>query len=723
MSTKEAITQEQEFVDQAYSALDSERSRYETQLARVRHQGGGGTPGARRERDSFATHYEDNLIRLRNLENRLVLGRLDLADGSTHHIGRLTLRDDAGEVLLVDWRAPQSEPFYQATALEPGNVVRRRHIQTRFRKVTGVEDELLTNGEANDFNLTGEGALFAAMNKARDGKMGDIVATIQAEQDRIIRADSRGILVVQGGPGTGKTAVALHRAAYLLYAQRERLARSGVLIIGPSDAFLHYIDAVLPSLGETDVVSSTIDRLLPGVVPTITEPESVALLKGRIEWADIAKRAVARMLEKPATADVAVMVGSHRLMLTRKLVARAQAKARATELPHNEARETYAKYLVKELAKQLAELQEIVFEDNQWLMADVAESADARREINRHWLPSSPQQLLERLLAFPEHLANVAIEFTDAERASLLRPKGSGFAPADIAIMDEMAEHLGAFESDSARHARKAKEAEARELGEYASATMKAMNLGGGIVNSAKLVDFLSEEHSGMTLAERAGADRTWTYGHVVVDEAQELSPMQWRMIARRNPQRSMTVVGDLDQYPAGPPAGGWAEVLGSMAQFTREEVLTVSYRTPAEILDRAQRAMADVGYPVRLVLAARSVPDSYDAHVVSPESLTREVNELVGSELELLNGLYGEGYGTIAVITQIGVHLAVDASDSRVSVMSAREAKGLEFDAVIVVEPSAILADGPGDLYVALTRATQHLTVVASEGLPGALQ
>ncbi|MGV9184258.1 HelD family protein [Arcanobacterium canis] len=721
MSTKDAISQEQEFVDQAYAALDSERSRYETQLARVRSQGGGGTPGARRERDSFATHYEDNLIRLRNLENKLVLGRLDLTDGTAHHIGRLTLRDDDGAVFLVDWRAPQSEPFYQATALKPGNVTRRRHIQLRFRSVTGVEDELLTSEETNELNLTGEGALFAAMNKARDGKMGDIVATIQAEQDRIIRADSRGILVVQGGPGTGKTAVALHRAAYLLYAQREHLARSGVLIIGPSEAFLTYIDAVLPSLGETNVVSSTIDHLLPGVRPSISESETVARLKGRIEWAAIAQRAVKRMLEKPARTDVTVMVGSHKLVLTRKLVAQAQAKARATDLPHNEARETYAKFLVKELAKQLAEVQEVTFDDNPWLIADVAESVDARREINRHWLPSSPQQLLERLLAFPEHLADVAREFNDAQRALLLRPKGTGVTSADIAIMDEMAEHLGTFESDAAQHVRRMQEAQARELGEYASSTMKAMNLGGGIVSSAKLVEHLTDDSSGMTLAERAGNDRTWTYGHVVVDEAQELSPMQWRMVARRNPQRSMTVVGDLDQYPAGPPSGGWAEVLGSMAQFTREEVLTVSYRTPKEILDRAQHIMDAVGYQVRPVRAARSVPGAYAFHRLDSEHLHAALDTHVRGQCDFLDELYGEGFGTLAVITPMGANFSPESCNTRVTVLSAREAKGLEFDSVIVVEPEVILSDGPGDLYVALTRATQRMIVLSSTDIPGA--
>ena len=265
-----AIAHEQHYVDSSYQALDRQRASYEGRLAEVRAQSGLESAGARSERDSFATHYEDNLLRIRNVENRLVLGRLDFQDGSLEHIGRIGLRDDNQDIILLDWRAPQAEPFYQATAAHPGNVVRRRHIQTRLREVTGIEDELLDShaSSGTDLELTGEGALMNAMSQARDGKMTDIVATIQAEQDRIIRADAAGVLVVQGGPGTGKTAVALHRAAYLLYAQRERLSRSGVLVIGPSPVFLRYIDQVLPSLGESDVVATTIGGLMPGIKVT-----------------------------------------------------------------------------------------------------------------------------------------------------------------------------------------------------------------------------------------------------------------------------------------------------------------------------------------------------------------------------------------------------------------------------------------------------------------------
>lgn len=736
-----AIAEEQHFVDDAYASLDREREYYTTQLVKVRAQGGGGTPGARRERDSFATHYEDNLIRLRNVENRLVLGRLDFTDESTTHIGRMTLRDSDQNILLVDWRAPQSEPFYQATALNPGDVVRRRHIQTRFRDVTSVEDELLTDvGDPDSLNLTGEGALFASMSQARDGKMGDIVATIQAEQDRIIRSSADGILVVQGGPGTGKTAVALHRAAYLLYTYRERMSRAGVLIIGPSPAFLRYIDQVLPSLGESDVVSTTIDHLLPGVEPTIADSDRAAEIKGRAVWAKIAERAVVKVLERPMTSPVEFRIDGYKLEITPKMVDRAQRKARRTGKTHNAAREVYAKKLVGQLAEQLAEAQDVDLSDNEWLYADVASSIDARREINRHWLPSSPQSLLERILNFPELLERAAPELSPDERAEIQRPKGHGFSSADIAILDEMAEHLGTFETDQQKYARASAKKDEQELSEYVSTAMESMDLGGGIVTSDKVVDHLQSGDSGLTLAERASGDRQWTYGHVVVDEAQELSPMQWRMVARRNPSRSMTVVGDLDQHPEGSPDGGWNAVLGAMAPYHREEILTISYRTPASLLTRAAETMRLAGHPVRDVRAARDLDDTFESLRVDQSSFADELARLVGNETDRLDSEYGAGGGTLAVIAPIGAKDGVASalrSDSalaqqlepgsssvgpRVVVIDPRDAKGLEFDAVVLTEPSQILRSGPGDLYVAMTRATRRMVVIGTEEPPAGL-
>src|SRR6476620_4876203 len=262
------VALEQGYVDTLYHRLDTLRARTAAELAAVRRAGPSGTHQNRSERDSFATLHEIRLAQLEAVEDRLAFGRVDLRDGSRRYIGRIGLSDDEQTQLLVDWRAPAARGFYQATAAAPGDVVRRRHLATRGRKVTGLEDEALDLAALDATQrstLTGEGALLAAVGAARTGRMGDIVATIQAEQDRIIRSDLTGVLVVQGGPGTGKTAVALHRAAYLLYTYRELLGRSGVLVVGPNSLFLRYIEQVLPSLGETGLVMSTPGALYPGI--------------------------------------------------------------------------------------------------------------------------------------------------------------------------------------------------------------------------------------------------------------------------------------------------------------------------------------------------------------------------------------------------------------------------------------------------------------------------
>ncbi|MEW6870156.1 helicase [Trueperella pyogenes] len=729
-----AIAEEQDFVDIAYTALDRQREYYQGQLTRVRAQGGRGTPGAVSERDSFATHYEDNLLRLRNVEDRLVMGRLDHVDNSVTHIGRMTLRDEDQQIVLTDWRAPQSEPFYQATAAQPGDVVRRRHIQTRMRKVTGVEDELLSHSDSNGLNLTGEGALMSAMAQARDGKMGDIVATIQAEQDRIIRSDSAGVLVVQGGPGTGKTAVALHRAAYLLYAHRERLSRSGVLIIGPSPIFLRYIDQVLPSLGESDVVSTTIDELLPGVSPNAIEPAAVAQIKGRPVWADIARRAVRTIVEKPLHAPVSFTIDGKTITLTPEMVEDAQRRARRTGKPHNQARETYARRLVTQLAEQLATAFETTLEDSGWLVSDVAESIDARREINLRWLPTSPVTLLERLYRVPELLARVAPELSTDERRLLYRERGSGVTAADIPILDELAEHLGEFVSDADRRAYAAQASEERQLNDYVSSTMQAMGLGGGIVNTDMMTQRVADAGAGESLAERAARERTWTYGHVVVDEAQELTAMQWRMVERRNPAKSMTLVGDLDQRPAGSPEGGWPAAIGPLADYHRVEKLTISYRTPASVLDKASEVMEAHGHPVGFMRAARDLPGALALHQGGDEELI----DLIATACRELDEEFGPGHGSVGVIAaksnaeRVG-HALQNAErlngwtldrtgheiSARIHVLTAWMSKGLEYDVVVLVEPEDIFNDGPGDLYVAMTRPTRRLDVLARGPLP----
>src|SRR6478735_295318 len=423
--TQDEVIAEQAYVDRLYARLDALRARTATELAAVRRSGPVGTHQNRSERDSFATLHEQRLAQLEAVEDRLAFSRVDLRDGVRRYIGRLGLSDEEQTQLLVDWRAPASRDFYQATAASPGDVVRRRHLATRGRAVVGVEDEALDLDSLDHdqrSSLTGEGALLAAVGAHRTGRMGDIVATIQAEQDRVIRSDLAGPLVVQGGPGTGKTAVALHRAAYLLYTHRERLARHGVLLVGPNPLFLRYIEQVLPSLGETGVVLSTAAELYPGVVGVDEPDPDVAALKGDVRMARVLSRAV-RGRQRVPQGSRTLAVGSQRLTLTPGDVAGARARARRSRKPHNQAREGFLRDLLQE---------------------ELRDSADVRRELNLAWMPLSPEQVLTSLYADPDRLAAAAADELDhRERALLHREPGAAWTVADVPLLDELADLLG----------------------------------------------------------------------------------------------------------------------------------------------------------------------------------------------------------------------------------------------------------------------------------------
>ncbi|MDK8351640.1 ATP-dependent DNA helicase, partial [Gleimia europaea] len=437
----EELRKEQDFVDTAYEVLDELRKRYREHQRTAEASKWRNTPQALTERDAFAAHWGDEASRLESIVDGLVFGRIDNTDDSTHYIGRIGLRDQGGDQILIDWRAPASRPFYQATGANPQGVVRRRHIRTRGRTVIGVEDELLNTDSKPDGRLVfqGEGALMQALSEARDGQMSDIVSTIQAEQDAIIRRGSDGLLVIQGGPGTGKTAVALHRAAYLLYAERARLESSGVLIVGPSNIFLRYIDQVLPSLGENGVVSTTIGQLLPGYSPRAHESAQAREIKGRMAWADITKRAV-RSFERVPN-DTPLSIASYRVTLRSETVKAARASARRSGKPHNEAWEGFALELMDDLARQMNE-QVGASEHLSWYHDYIRGSKEARRAINLAWLPVSALQVLEKLYSNETFLEQMAPELTESERATIRRLRGSALTESDIPILDELEELL-----------------------------------------------------------------------------------------------------------------------------------------------------------------------------------------------------------------------------------------------------------------------------------------
>ncbi|HVW43096.1 MAG TPA: helicase, partial [Amycolatopsis sp.] len=577
------LAEEQDYVSMLYRRLDAERESAQRRLTGALEQTGG-TPQARTERDVATTTYSDRLAQLSSVEQGLCFGRLDCHEGETAYVGRLGLFDDDGdyEPLLLDWRAPAARPFYLATAASPEGVRRRRHIRTLSRKVVALDDEILdlrADDQGHDLGLAGEAALLAALRRRRTGEMSDIVATIQAEQDRIIRDELGGVLVVQGGPGTGKTAVALHRAAYLLYTYRRQLATRGVLVVGPNSTFLRYIGQVLPSLGETGVLLSTVGELFPGVRANGHDTREAAEIKGRAAMIDVLGAAVADRQQVPGDVLEVEFEGDV-FQLDRETCERARAKARGTLRPHNLARRVMHDELLDALADKAAGRFEVdLFEgvpdiplregedpdvpvlddgDRAEIRAELAASDTVRRALDTLWPALTPQRVLRDLFATTGGLASAAEgRLTAAEQERLRRPEKARWTPADVPLLDELAELLG--EDDSQRQAERRR----RELVEraYAEGVLHVLEQDEEIVDEevlrvrdvldAELFAERQERRSELTAAQRAAQDRRWTFGHVIVDEAQELSPMDWRLLMRRCPSRSMTLVGDVAQTGA----------------------------------------------------------------------------------------------------------------------------------------------------------------------------
>jgi DNA helicase IV len=760
------LEQEQAYVSMLYERVDGLRAHTRDRLERALGQEGG-TRQARLDRDALVARHADRLAALAAAEHGLCFGRLDRRDGARLYVGRLGLLDDEREPLLVDWRAPAAQPFYRATAAAPDGVVRRRHLRTRHRVVVGIDDDVLDLDALSDAErdrLNGEAALLASLRAGRTGRMSDIVATIQAEQDRVIRSGLPGILVVEGGPGTGKTAVALHRAAYLLYTHRHRLARRGVLVVGPNPTFLRYIQQVLPSLGETDVLLATVDGLFPGVTATGREPLEAAALKGDQRMAGVLAAAVGDQQRVPDAA-LEVTVDHQVLRVDRAACEQARQRARKTGLPHNQARRVFEAELLGALAERLvarltADLPEVHLPDDGLLaddlpgerlldgelddiQAELAAAPEVRAAVDRLWPSPTPEQLLTTLFTARERLAGAAPGLAPAERAWLLRPApepGAGWwTPADVPLLDEAAELLG--EDDEARanaaaaHAEQA-EHEASELA-YARGVLELTGAGDDVLDPVVLADRYRQVQAAASIAERAAQDRTWSFGHVVVDEAQELSAMAWRMLLRRCPSRSMSVVGDLAQTGAPWGAGSWAQVLDPHAAGRwRQERLTVNYRTPSEIMAVAADVLAGVDpalEPPRSVRAAGTAPwrlrlDPAELGARLPGVLGAERGRVGEGKLAVLvPAALAEELGRLVVLALPGAAAGPDpaALDAPVAVLTVAQAKGLEFDAVVVVEPAAILGESPrggNDLYVALTRATRRLGVVHTGALPAVL-
>jgi DNA helicase IV len=769
------LDREQAYMSLLYTRLDDLRELADRRLAAVLQQSGG-THQARVERESLSALYRQQLAHLDAAENGLCFGRLEFASSELRYIGRIGIHSDADDYqqLLMDWRADAARPFYLATAASPGEVRVRRHIKTRGRTVTSLDDEVLDLAVADPSRhegLTGESALLAAMNASRTGTMSDIVETIQAEQDVIIRAPMGGALVVQGGPGTGKTAVALHRAAYLLYTYRRQLEKRGVLVVGPNATFLRYIGQVLPSLGETSVLLSTIGDLFPGISATATELPQVAALKGRLAMAKIIASAVRARQQVPSDpveirADVArirlvatigredgpheLTADAGRLVLAPRAVERARDRARRSRRPHNQARAVFAREVINALTRQVAARIGTDVRTGAQLL-DQDDAADLRRELRADpgvrsaiaemWPILTPQQLVGELLTDPDRLAAAAPRISAAARAALLREPGAPWTPADVPLLDEAAELLG--EDDRARRAaavrqRRRAEAYAQGVLDILSRDEEAdeeLLMGADLVDASRLAArFEAEEY--LTAAERAAADRTWAFGHVIVDEAQELSPMAWRMLMRRCPARSLTIVGDVAQTGDLAGSASWHDALDEyLPERWRLAPLTVNYRTPAEVMGVAAAVLAAIdpaAQPPRSVRESghrpwhlQAAPGELAASVAqAAASLAEQAGE--GKLAVIVPDELADELGSVVAAALPGTAIGADPDlTSPAVVLTVRQAKGLEFDCVLIAEPGRLLAASPrglNDLYVALTRATQQVGIVHAGELPAVL-
>jgi DNA helicase IV len=602
----------------------------------------------------------------------LFFGKLSFDAGEVHHIGRRHVTDPAGDPLVIDWRAPVSQAFYQASVADRQQVAVRRRFGFAAGVLTSFEDEHLDRGEQLG---TASRILIEEIERPRIGPMRDIVATIQPEQDALVRADLDTTICVQGAPGTGKTAVGLHRAAYLLYRHRDRLRRSGVLVLGPNRAFLRYIGAVLPTLGEIDVRQSTIEDLLPPPTARHPDPPATAALKHDARMATVLRDALWGRVRAPAE-PLDVKDGGNRWRIGVAALTQVLDTVREERPPYATGRERVRARLVGLLQRQ-AELRRADSPGEAWLRR-MARSRPVTGFLDMHWPAVTPEELVYGLLSAPAALAAAASGVLDpAEQRQLCWPepprsaRTARWSAADAVLLDEAA-----------------------------------------------------------GLLERAPS-----FGHVVIDEAQDLSAMQLRAIARRSTHGSVTLLGDLAQGTTAWAATGWPATLGHLGKPDATVVpLTTGFRVPAQVLALANRLLpalaAGVPEAVSLrrdgSLAIRQVPDA-------PAASVAEVRAALATE------------GSIAVITTdatadavadrltaAGVALAPASPDGagsdgsgRVTVLPASLAKGLEFDHVIVIEPAGIVAAEPRGLhrlYVVLTRAVSHLVILHTEPLPAGL-
>nr|WP_073185688.1 UvrD-helicase domain-containing protein [Tessaracoccus bendigoensis] len=661
------------------------------------------------ERDAFAYQAARRLAILDAEHEGLVFGRIDLADDDARYIGRIGVRDRDYEPLVIDWRAPAAEPFYRATPTAPMGAIRRRVLRCRDDKVIGLEDDLLDSTRATNLPIIGEGALMASLTRARGRTMRDIVATIQAEQDEAIRAPYQGVTIIAGGPGTGKTVVALHRAAYLLYTNRARLERGGVLVVGPTNVFMNYIERVLPSLGEESVTLKAIGSVASDTLGMSSERmdnAEAATVKGSLAMVKLLGALVRTPLnDHPEALRVRVTVKGEVLTLDADALARIRDQV-LSQTKLNRGHDLAFNLVVSALKAKLPEDVEISPVE---LDEQVREHPSLTRFMASWWPALSATRVLARL-SDPRLTHRLATQFTPQQRESLsgsyawLRGSesdadtGRGWSIADIALLDELVHILGPVPDEKDR-----------ELDLFAE---------GEVAEVLTTADLLRLERS-----KDPAEDPQSTYAHILVDEGQDVTPMQWRMLRRRGPQSSWTIVGDPAQssYPfQDQTTSALDELIGRAKR--RTFTLSTNYRSPSEVFDLAARVITKVYPDAELPRAVRSTG-------IEPLLTGTDSAGLPGALRKILLDLAGTVNGTIGIITPPSrlrdIQLLVLGDErlrefeDRLIVVTALQAKGLEYDGVVVVSPDEIVAEAPGGarvLYVALTRATQRLVTLDVE-------
>ncbi|HOB04190.1 MAG TPA: AAA family ATPase [Propionibacteriaceae bacterium] len=649
------------------------------------------------ERDAFAFQAARRLAILDAEHEGLVFGKLDSVAEDVRYIGRIGVRDPDFEPLVIDWRAPAAEPFYRATPTSPMGVVRRRVLRCRDDLVIGIEDDLLDADAAPpDMVVIGEGALMAALTRARGHQMRDIVATIQAEQDEAIRAPYAGVTVIAGGPGTGKTVVGLHRTAYLLYSNRRRFENGGVLVVGPSPVFMTYIERVLPSLGEDSVTLRSLGQIPSDVLvlPPIsrTDEADAAVVKGSLRMVPVLRRLVA--LPRDDVDLLAVSVKGEALLLRSEELNRIRQNVLATH-QLNRSRGDAETALISALWRKAPD--DLDVDDFDHFEKLIRDSSAFERFVAQWWAPLSAPDALRRL-ADPAVVASVAgSELSRADQAALAESyQQADWSIADVALLDELVAQLGPEPRSE-----------------------EGPDLFGGDVEYNEIV----------TTADRLRDDRDLdsedphsTYAHVLIDEAQDVTPMQWRMLRRRGAQASWTVVGD-------PAQSSWPDVAETQRALTdligsapsRTFRLSTNYRSPAEVFDLAARVIVRDFPDADLPVAVRSTGSDPLLLVIPSADLADQIRSAVTT-------LLSQVQGTVGVIVPQRHHALVSdvvaqMADERIAVLTPLEVKGLEHDGVLVVDADGIVAESAGGirvLYVALTRAT-HRMVVMDLDAPGA--